>query len=58
MKVGCRLADIQNVAENEQRHKLSANSWLGMKKKRKKRRRKKKKRKRKKGKKKKKKKEE
>lgn len=42
MKVGCRLADIQNVAENEQRHKLSANSWLGMKKKRKKRRKKKK----------------
>lgn len=43
MKVGCRLADIQNVAENEQRHKLSANSWLGMKKKGKKRRRRKKK---------------
>ena len=52
------MADIQNVAENEQRNKLSANSWLGMKKKRKKRRKKRKKRKRKKGKKKKKKKKE
>lgn len=36
MKPGCRLADIQNVAENEQRRKVSANSWLGMKKERKK----------------------
>lgn len=36
MKPGCRLADIQNVAENEQHRKVSANSWLGMKKERKK----------------------
>lgn len=35
------MADIQNVAENEQRHKVSANSWLGMEKKKKKRKRKK-----------------
>lgn len=45
MKPGCRLADIQNVAENEQRRKVSANSWLGMKKERKKEEEKRKKRK-------------